>query len=119
VRVRLQSQLARAVGASDARPLDRQSPTTERDLATLVAVAHRRAVAIVTALRPDDLLDFLFHQLGEHAEADTDAQCQQPLLRSADQLPQRLLHPQRQHGLRHDPGRGKRYGFLLHGGSSF
>jgi hypothetical protein len=71
----------------------------------------------VLALRPNDLVDFLLHQLGEHAEPDADAEREQPLLRSADQLPERLLHTQRQHRLRREPGRGERYGYLLHGGS--
>ena len=118
MRVRLQRQLAATIGTPDARPLDREPPTTQRDLASLMAVAHRRAVAIVFALRTDDLVDFLFHQLGEHAEPDADAEREQPLPRSADQLPERLLHTQRQHGLQREPGRGERYGCLLHGGSS-
>jgi tetratricopeptide (TPR) repeat protein len=33
-------------------------------------VAQRRTAGIVLALRPDDLVDLLFHQLGEHAEAE-------------------------------------------------
>ena len=67
-----------------------------------MAVAHRGALRVVLALRADHLDDLLFHQLGEHAEPDADAQREQPLLRSADQLPERLLHPRRQHGLRRD-----------------
>src|SRR5207244_993773 len=82
-----------AVAAADARPLDRQPPATERHLASLMAVAHRRAVGIMLALYTDDADHLLFHQLGEHAQPDADAQGEQPLLRSADQLPERLLHP--------------------------
>src|SRR5881392_3998343 len=60
-----------------------------------------RAVGIVLALRADDIDDFLFHQLGEHAQPHADAEREQALLGSADQLPQRLLHPHRQHDLLH------------------
>ncbi|MDQ3093146.1 MAG: hypothetical protein M3R46_16120 [Actinomycetota bacterium] len=49
------------------------------------------------APRPDDLIDFLLHQLGQHAESDADRQREQPLLRSSGQLPERLLHPLGQH----------------------
>jgi hypothetical protein len=73
------------------------------------------SIGIVLALRADNVDDFLFHQLGEHAQPDADAQGEQPFLRRADQLPERLLHARRQRQLlRSDliP----RYG--LHGGSS-
>jgi len=50
-------------------------------------------VRIVLALRAAHLLDLLSHQLLQHAEPDTDAQREQPLLRRADELPQRLLDP--------------------------
>jgi hypothetical protein len=41
-------------------------------------VTHRRALAVVLALRTDHLDDFLFEQLGQHPGADTDAQGEQP-----------------------------------------
>ena len=62
-------------------------------------MTHRDAVRVVLALRADDLVDLLLHQLVQHAEPDADAQRQQPLLRCPDQLAQRLLHPRGQHGL--------------------
>jgi hypothetical protein len=43
-------------------------------------MAHRDATRVVPALRADHLVDLLFHQLGEHAETDTDAEREQPLL---------------------------------------
>src|SRR5206468_3227960 len=84
-------------------------------LARLVPVPYGRALRVVLALRADDLDDFLFQQLGQDAEADPDTQRQQPLLRRADQLPERLLHTLRQHDL--VTRLGERYG-ALHGGSS-
>jgi hypothetical protein len=79
-------QLAATIGASDPQPLDRQPPTSERHLAGLTAVAHHDRTAIVLALRPDDLDDFLFHQLRQHAEPNADGLCRQPLFARADQL---------------------------------
>ena len=99
VRVRLERQLAATVGASDPWPLDGDASAAERHLPRRMAMADGSAAGIVLALRPDDLIDFLFHQLGEHAQPDTDAQREQALLRSADQLPERLLHARRQHEL--------------------
>jgi hypothetical protein len=118
IRVRLQRQLAATIGAAHARPLDPDPPPAERDLAGLVPVAHRRAVGVVLALRPDDLLDLFLHQLGQHAKANTDTEREQPLLRRADQLAERFLHAHGQHSLRSQPGRGERYDCFLHGGSS-
>ena len=74
MRVALKRQLARPVGAPDPRTLDRHTPAAERDLASLAAVAHRDPLSVVPPLRSDDLVDLLFHQLGEHTEADSDAQ---------------------------------------------
>ena len=87
-----QLDLARAVGAAHARAADRHAPTTERDLAALVTVTHRRALAIVAALRADDLVDLGLHQLVQHPEPDPDAERQQPLLRRAGELAERLAH---------------------------
>jgi len=103
------------IGTGGWRPLDLDASAAECHLARLVPVPDRDAFGVVLALRADHIDDFLFHQLGQHPEPNTDAQGEQPLLRSADQLAERLLHPRRQHGL----GRAERYGFLLHGGSSF
>jgi len=80
-----------------------------------VTVAHRRALRLVLPFRPDDLVDLLFHQLGENADADADAQRKQPLLRRAHEVAERLLHARRQHQLA-GADLLQRYG--LHGGSS-
>ena len=118
VRIAGQRHLALAVDGPDARALDRDAPAAERDLAGLVAVAHRSAVRVALALRADDIVDLLFQQLGQHAEPGRDAQRQQPLLRCPDQFAQRLLHTRGQHGLLRGHGGRDRHG-LLHGGSSF
>jgi hypothetical protein len=110
VRVGLQRQLDATVGAPDARPLDRNPTAAERHLAGLVAVAHRRARGVVPALRPDHLVDLLFHQLDQHPQADADAERQQPLPRRPDELSQRFLHPHRQHRLRGGHDLPERYG---------
>jgi hypothetical protein len=81
-----------------------------------VAVTNGGALRDVPALRADHLVDLFLEQLREHAEADTDAQGQQPLLRRADQLAERLLHARRQWQLL-GSDLVERYG--LHGGSSF
>ncbi len=39
-----------------------------------MAVTHRDPAWIVTTLRPNDLVDLLFHQLGENAEPDAHRQ---------------------------------------------
>src|SRR3954465_1032486 len=96
VRIGVQLDLALAVGGPGARPADRHPAAPEHDLAALVAVADRGAVGIVSALRADDLVDLGFHDLVQHAQADTDAQRQQPFLRRAGQLTQRVLNPLRQ-----------------------
>jgi hypothetical protein len=71
----------------------------------------------VLALRTDNVVDLLAHQLLQHPEPDADAQCQQTLLRCADQLPERLLHALGEHGLLH--GRLRDRYVATHGGSSF
>ncbi len=96
VRIGVQLDLALAVGGPGARPADRHPAAPERDLAALVTVADRGAVWIVSALRADDLVDLGFHDLVQHAQADADAQRQQPFLRRAGQLTQRVLDPLRQ-----------------------
>ena len=96
VRIGVQLDLALAVGGPGARPADRHPAAPERDLAALVAVADRGAVGIVSALRADDLVDLGLHDLVQHAQPDADAQRQQPFLRRAGQLTQRVLHPLRQ-----------------------
>ena len=88
-----QRHLAGAVHCAHPGPLDAHAPAAERNLAALVAVTHRRALTVVATLRPDDILDLLVHQLSQHAEPDTDAERQQPFLRRAGQLAERLAHP--------------------------
>jgi hypothetical protein len=71
----------RALGRST-----RDAAATERHLPSLVAVAHRGALRVVLALRADDLVELLGHQLGHDAEPDADRQREQPLLRDAGRL---------------------------------
>ena len=119
MRVRLQWQLAATVDAADARSFDLHASAAQRHLARLVPVTYRAPLPVMAALRAHDLDDLFFHQLGQHSQADTDAEREQPLLRSTDQLAERFLHPDRQHSLRSGHDLPERYGFLLHGGSSF
>jgi hypothetical protein len=50
-----------------------------------VAVPDRGALRdVLLALRPDDLDDLLLEQLGEHREAEADAQGQQSRVRRPD-----------------------------------
>src|SRR5205807_2297932 len=81
------------------RPLDRHAPAAERHLTILMAVTDRAPLPVPLPLRPDELADLLLQELPEHTEPNLDRQRQQPLLRSPDQLPQRLLHALREHGL--------------------
>ena len=69
------------------------------------------------ALRADDVVDLLLHQLAQHAKPDADAQREQSLLRSPHQLTERFLHTLRQHGL--IAGRLRDRYVATHGGSSF
>ena len=79
-------------------------------------MTDRGAIRVPLPLRPDELVDLLLQQLPQHAQPNLHRQRQQPLPRSPDQLPQRLLHTPRKGALiagrLHD-----RYG-LTHGGSS-
>jgi hypothetical protein len=99
VRIRRQPDFPLAVSGPRARALHTDTAPAQRDLAVLVAVAHRAAVGVALAPRPDDLIDLGFHHLGQHAEPDADAQRQQPVLRGVHQLAQRLLHARRQRQL--------------------
>ena len=81
MRVGRKRQLAAAIGAPDAWPLERHPAAAKRHLARIVAVTHRAALRIVSALRTHDLNDFFLHQLGQHAEADTDAEREQTFSR--------------------------------------
>ena len=99
VRVRRQRHLVLAVGGPHPRALHTDTPAAERDLAGLVAVAHRGPVGVALALRADDLVDLALHHLGQHAQPDADAQRQQPILRRVDELAERLLHARRQRQL--------------------
>jgi len=85
-----------AVDRTNPRPRDRDPAGAQRDLAAGVAVTDRGAVGVVTALRADDVAYLFLHQRAQHAQADTDAQRQQPVFRSVDQLTQRGLHARRQ-----------------------
>jgi hypothetical protein len=96
VTIGLKRHFAGAVPRADARALDLQDAPAEDDLAGLVSVPISAARRIGLALGADDVGDLLLHQLGEHAEADADGECEQPLLRRSDELPERRLHRLRQ-----------------------
>jgi len=113
----LKMHLGRAVRGPHPGPLDLDASATKRDRTVLVAVAHRSPVGIVLALRANDVVDLLGHQLLQNAEPDTHAQRQKALLRSPHQLAQRFLHALRKHGLLH--GRLSDRYVAPHGGSSF
>ena len=82
-----------------------------------MAVTDSAPVGVPLPLRTHDIVDLLFHQLGQHPEPDADAQRQKPFLRCPDQLAQRFLHALREHGL--ITGRLSDRYVALHGGSSF
>src|SRR5687767_6300591 len=83
-------------------------------------MAHRGAVRVVAALRPNDLVDLLVHQLTQHAEPDAHAQGEQSLSRGPGQIAERDLHPLRQRRRLRAGRRGRDLinQYLLHGGSS-
>jgi hypothetical protein len=84
-------QLALVVLGPHPRPLNRDAPAAEGDRPIIAAVPIRRPVRVVLAARAAHLLDLLSHQLLQHAQPNPDAQREQPLLRSSDQLTERLL----------------------------
>ena len=108
--------LRATVGTPNPRPLDRDTPAAQRHLARLMPVTHRAALQVVLAPRADDLDHLFFQQLGQHTQADTDAQREQPLPGRTDQLAERLLHTHRQHDLIH--ARLREQYVPIHGGSS-
>ncbi len=77
--VGLKRHLGLAVCGAGSRALDRDATAAEGHLATLMAVTHGGAIAVVTTLRPHNLIDLLLHQLVQYA----DRQRQQPFLRRA------------------------------------
>ena len=81
MRVGRTRQLGLPVGATRARPPDRDPTAAEDHLPGLVAMTHRDPIGVLPALRADHLDDLFLHQLGQHTEPDTDAQRQQPLPR--------------------------------------
>ena len=97
--VGLKRHFCLAVRCPDPRALNPNTPPAERHLAVLVTMTDRGAFRVVPALRPDHLIDLGLQQFAQHTQADLDRQRQQPLSRRPDQLPQRLLHPLRKHGL--------------------
>jgi hypothetical protein len=76
VRVRAHRDLAAAVRRAHPRALHRHAPAAERHAAVLMAVADRDTPWVVAALRTDDVVDLLGHQLRQHSEPDADAQRQ-------------------------------------------
>ena len=97
--VRLKRHLALPIRRADPRALDLHPPAAQRDLAILMPVADRGPLPVPLALRADDLLNLRLQQLVQHPQPDLDRQREQPLPRCPDQLPQRLLHALREHGL--------------------
>ena len=79
-------------------------------------VTHRGPLRVPLPLRTNDIVDLLFHQLGQDAEPDADAQRQQPFLRCPDQLAESFLHALREHSL--ITGRLSDRYVATHGGSS-
>ena len=59
VRIAGQRHLAGAVSAPGPRTLNRDAPPAERDLARLMAMAHRGAVRVARVLRAHDIVDLL------------------------------------------------------------
>ena len=99
VRIRGEWHFARVVGGTHTWPLHSDPAAAEGDLAGLVTVAHRGPLGDLRVLRSDDLVDLALHHLGQHAQADADAQRQQPIPRGVNQLAERRLHPRRQRQL--------------------
>jgi len=54
-------------------------------------VTDCHAIAVVLALRSDDLVDFQLHQLVHDAQPDADREREQSLPRCPDELAERLL----------------------------
>jgi hypothetical protein len=115
MRVGRKRHLALVIHRPHTRAAHPNTPATEGDLAILVAMTKRRPLEIVAALRADDIHDLLLHQLAQDAKPDTNAQREQALLRSPNQLPQRLLHAHRQNSFLR--GRLRDRYVLIHGGS--
>ena len=90
VSVRAQLDFLAAVDGASARTPHRHAAPAERHFAALVPVPNRVAIAIVAALRAHDLVDLGLHQLVQHSESDANAQRQQPFLRRAGELAERL-----------------------------
>jgi hypothetical protein len=97
--VGLKRHFCLAVRCPDPRALNPNTPPAERDLPILVAMTHRGPIPVPLALQTDHLIDLGLQQLAQHTQPDLDRQRQQPLSRYPNQLPQRLLHPLREHRL--------------------
>ena len=117
VLVALHRQLVLIVGRAHPRATDRHPPTAECHRSVLVTVTLRCPVRVMLAPRAHDLIDLPFHQLMHDRQAETDAQCEQPLPRCSDELAERLLNLRRERTLKRISGRDDlRSGYLLHGG---
>ena len=79
-------------------------------------MTHRGPLRVPAPLRADDIVDLLLHEFRQDTEPDTDAQREQALLRSPNELPQRLLNAHRQNSFLR--GRLRDRYVLIHGGSS-
>jgi len=91
VLVRRHRELLLVIGRAHPRSANLDAPAAQGHRAVLVAVALGGALRVVLALRPNDLVDLELHQLMHDAEADADAQRQQPLPRRPDELAEGLL----------------------------
>ncbi len=117
MRISRKRQLGVSVSSADTRPLDRQPTAAKRHLPSLATVAHKSPPRIPLALRADNIVDLVFHQLGQDTQPKTHAERQKPLPRGPDEFAECLLHTGWQHNLLGGRLRD-RYG-LPHGGSSF
>jgi hypothetical protein len=117
VRVRAHRDLTATVHRAHPRAPHGHPASTERHAAVLMAVTHRDTLGVMTALRTDDIVDLLSHQLRQHAQPHADAQRQQPFLRRSGKLAERQLHA---FGQRVEPAIADLVGsfvYVPHGGS--
>jgi hypothetical protein len=68
VRVRAHRDLTATVHRAHPRAPHGHPASTERHAAVLMAVTHRDTLVVMTALRTDDIVDLLSHQLRQHAQ---------------------------------------------------
>src|SRR5271155_1406996 len=96
IRIGRQRHLVLPVGAPSPWTLHSDPPAAQGHLSVFVAMTDSGALFDRCMLCADDLIELGLHHLAEHTQPDADAQRQQPVLRGPSELPERLLHPQRQ-----------------------